>query len=67
MKLSPMEGLTALTLNAAAALNWSHRMGSIAKGKEAHLILTKAMDNPAEIPYHFGDNLIEKTLVHGKP
>jgi imidazolonepropionase len=66
MQLTPMEGLTALTLNAAASLNWSHRMGSIAKGKEAHLILTKVMENPAEIPYHFGDVLIEETLIHGR-
>jgi len=66
MQLTPMEGLTALTLNAAASLNWSHRMGSIAKGKEAHLILTKVMENPAEIPYQFGDVLIEETLIHGR-
>lgn len=66
MQLTPMEGLTALTLNAAASLNWSHRMGSIAKGKEAHLILTKVMENPAEIPYNFGDVLIEETLIHGR-
>jgi imidazolonepropionase len=66
MQLTPMEGLTAITLNAAASLNWSHRMGSIAKGKEAHLILTKVMENPAEIPYQFGDVLIEETLIHGR-
>ncbi len=66
MQLTPKEGLSALTVNAEASWNWCSRMGCIAKGREAHLILTKVMENPAEIPYHFGDVLIEETLIHGR-
>ncbi len=66
MKLTPMEGLVGLTLNNAAALNASDRMGSIAIGKEAHLILTKPIQGLASLPYHFGENLIERTFVFGQ-
>ncbi|MDA8788279.1 imidazolonepropionase [Schleiferiaceae bacterium] len=66
MKLSPMEGLAGLTINAAAALGVSHRMGSIAVGKEAHVLLTKPIKGLASLPYHFGENLIEHTFVFGQ-
>ncbi|MDG1253301.1 MAG: imidazolonepropionase [Schleiferiaceae bacterium] len=66
MKLTPMEGLVALTINAAAALGVSQRMGSIAIGKEAHVLLTKPIQGLASLPYHFGENLIEHTFVFGQ-
>ena len=67
MKLTPMEALSGLTINGASALGWSSRMGSITRGKEAHLILTQPIESPAEIPYRFGENLIAETLVFGSP
>ncbi len=66
MKLTPMEALVGLTLNAAAALGVSGRMGSIARGKEAHVILTKPISGLASLPYHFGENLLEHTFVFGQ-
>jgi imidazolonepropionase len=65
MKLTPMEGLVGLTLNAAAALNAQKRFGSIAVGKEAHICLTKPVQSLASLPYRFGDNLVEHTFVFG--
>ena len=65
MKLTPMEGLVGLTLNAAAALNAQKRFGSIAVGKEAHVCLTKPVQSLASLPYRFGENLVEHTFVFG--
>ncbi|MDA0362871.1 MAG: imidazolonepropionase [Bacteroidetes bacterium] len=66
MKLTPMEALVGLTLNGAAALGASDRMGSIQRGKEAHVILTKPVSSLASLPYHFGENLVEHTFVFGQ-
>lgn len=66
MKLTPLEGLVSLTLNAAAALGVSDRMGSIALGKEAHICLSKPVQGLASLPYRFGENLIEHTFVFGQ-
>jgi imidazolonepropionase len=66
MKLTPNEAINAATINAAYAMDVSNDVGSITKGKFANIIVTKPLINYYEIPYRFGDNLIEKVLIKGK-
>ncbi len=64
MKLSPEEAITAATLNAAAALNLSQEIGSIEIGKKADLVLLD-IPNYAFLPYHFGENHVDKVVKNG--
>lgn len=66
MQMTPEEAINAMTINGAAALEWSEELGTIARGKHANLILTKPMDNIAMIPYDFGNNPVEKTMISGR-
>jgi len=63
LKMTPEEAVYAQTLNAAAALEMSAELGSIAEGKKAHLILTKPVNSLAYLPYSFGENLIERVFL----
>lgn len=63
MKLTPEEAINAATLNGAAALELSNKVGSIAKGKQARLIITKPIESLTEIPYRFGANLIDQVII----
>jgi imidazolonepropionase len=40
--------------------------GSIAKGKIANVFITKPMPSVAFLPYAFGSNVIETTILNGK-
>ena len=66
MKLTPEEAVNAATLNAAFAMDVEDKVGSITKGKFGNVIITKPIQNYYEIPYRFGDHLIEKVLLQGK-
>ncbi|MDR0864382.1 MAG: amidohydrolase family protein, partial [Candidatus Symbiothrix sp.] len=61
MKLSPEEAVTALTINAAAALGKEKSIGSIDVGKKGDLII---LEYPSYkfLPYHVGMNCVEKTI-----
>lgn len=63
MKLTPEEAINAATLNGAAALELSNKVGSIANGKQARLIITKPIESLTEIPYRFGENLIDRVII----
>jgi len=65
MKMTPEEAINAGTINGAYAMNLSHEVGSITKGKKANLILTKPINSYNYIPYAFGSNLIEKVYING--
>lgn len=67
MKLTPQEGLAALTHNAAYALELQDSMGSIAIGKKANLVISEEMDSLGHIPYHFGRNSLYEVIIDGKP
>ncbi|HEY5883241.1 MAG TPA: imidazolonepropionase [Pyrinomonadaceae bacterium] len=53
MKLSPAEGITAATINAAYSLGRGNQIGSLAKGKIADFVIHDCEDY-REIPYFFG-------------
>ena len=63
-RLTPEEVLTAVTLNAAAAINRAETVGSIEVGKQADLVIWKA-ENLNYIFYRFGSNLVKKVIKKG--
>lgn len=65
MKMLPGEAVVALTLNAAAALGRSDRLGSLEAGKQADLVLC---DVPSyqHLFYHFGVNHVGRVLKRGR-
>lgn len=65
MKMLPEEAINAATINTAKALELSEQLGTIARGKVANLIITKPIPSYNYIPYAFGSNLVERTIVRG--
>jgi imidazolonepropionase len=65
MGLLPAEAVTALTLNAAAAVARSDRLGSIEVGKQADLIVCDGPDY-RHLFYHFGVNHVEQVVKRGR-
>jgi imidazolonepropionase len=65
MKMTPAEALTAVTINAAVAINRQNIIGSLEPGKQADMVI---WDCPSykHIPYHFGVNLVDKVIKRGK-
>jgi imidazolonepropionase len=63
MRLTPEEAINAVTVNGAAAMEWSDRIGSIAPGKEARVIITRPMERIDYLPYAFGGRHIERTIL----
>jgi imidazolonepropionase len=64
--ITPEQAIHAATINGAAAMDLSKEVGSISPGKKANLIITKPCDNYLQIPYNFGNNLIESVMINGK-
>jgi imidazolonepropionase len=65
MKMLPAEVVTSLTLNAAAALGCSARLGSIEVGKQADLIICDVPDY-RDLLYHFGVNHVWRVIKRGR-
>ena len=66
MNMLPEETINAATINGAFAMGLERETGSITRGKLANLIITRPMRDLALIPYHFGRNPVQKTIVKGK-
>jgi imidazolonepropionase len=65
MKMLPAEVVTALTLHAAAALGRADRLGSLAVGKQADLIIHDVPDY-RHLFYHFGVNHVWRVIKRGR-
>jgi imidazolonepropionase len=63
-RLTPAEALTAVTLNAAAAVGRSGSIGSIEVGKQADIVVWDAPDL-AYIFYRYGSNLAHTVIKRG--
>jgi len=63
MKLTPAEALNATTINGAYAMELGHELGSITLGKKANIIITKEIPSLNYIPYSFGENKVERTIL----
>jgi imidazolonepropionase len=66
MGMLPAEVVNALTLNGAAALGKSDRIGSLTPGKQADLIVCSVHDY-RHLFYHFGANHVELVYKRGRP
>ncbi|MDD4135177.1 MAG: imidazolonepropionase [Eubacteriales bacterium] len=64
-KMAPEEVLTAVTLNAAAAIGLSHDIGSIEPGKQADLVIWDSPDLDF-LCYRFGSNLARTVIKKGR-
>lgn len=64
MRMTVEEAITASTLNGAAALGISDRVGSIAPGMQADLAIFNVADYP-EIAYHYGVNHVSAVVKQG--
>jgi imidazolonepropionase len=65
MKMLPAEVVSALTLNAAAAIGRSDRLGSIEVGKQADLIICDIPDY-RQLFYHFGVSHVWRVIKRGR-
>ncbi|WP_342455516.1 amidohydrolase family protein [Caloramator sp. Dgby_cultured_2] len=65
MNMSLEEAITAVTINAAAAVGREKEIGSIDVGKKADIII---LEHPSYkfIPYHIGVSIVEKVFKNGK-
>ena len=63
MKMLPEEAINAATLNSAYAMGVDKVLGSITVGKKASVFITKPMSSLAYLPYSFGSNLIERSII----
>ena len=64
MKMTPAEGVTAATINAAYSLGRGDRIGSLETGKLANFSIFDCTDY-REIAYWFGIPQVERVYVRG--
>ena len=65
LKLSPAEALAACTVNAAHVLGRSGRLGRLASGYDADIVLLDAPDW-RYLAYHLGGNLVTNVALRGE-
>ena len=65
LQLSPQEALAACTINAAHVLGRSDRIGRVAPGYDADLVLLDAPDW-RHLAYHLGGDLVTTAIRHGE-
>ncbi len=64
-KLTPAEALRGVTINAAKALDWQDKLGSVEAGKQADLVFWD-INSPAELSYSIGGNPCVRVIKKGK-
>jgi imidazolonepropionase len=65
LKLTPGQAIAAATINAAAAINLDHKVGSLETGKAADLVLLDIPDY-RHLGYRFGTNLVKAVIKNGQ-
>ena len=65
MHLTPAQAIVAATLNAAAAIQRAHLVGSLEPGKQADLLILNVSDY-RHLGYRFGTNLVQTVIKRGK-
>ena len=66
LKLTTEQAINAATINGAYAMGLSHKTGSITKGKIANIVITSEIESINDLPYFYGDNLVDKILINGE-
>ncbi len=62
-KMTPEEGINALTINAAAALELSESHGKIAIGRKSPIMLTNEIPSLAYLAYAFGEQHVQRIFI----
>ena len=65
MGLTPAQAIAASTINAAAAINQEHQVGSLEPGKQADVLILSVNDYQM-LGYRFGTNLVSKVIKKGR-
>ena len=65
-RLTPEEAINACTINGAYAMGLSEEMGSIEVGKSANVFITKEIPTIEFMPYAYGSNKVETTILNGE-
>ncbi len=66
LKLTTEQAINAATINGAYAMGLSQKTGSITKGKIANVVITSEIESINDLPYFYGDNLVDKILINGE-
>jgi imidazolonepropionase len=64
-KMTAAESISAVTVNAACALDRGGKIGQLKPGFPADIVLWN-MSDYRELPYHYGVNLVNKVIKRGK-
>lgn len=65
LKMTAAESLSAVTVNAACAIDRGDQLGRIENGLPADIVIWDMADY-RELPYHYGVNLVETVIKNGK-
>jgi imidazolonepropionase len=65
MRMTPAEAITAVTVNAAFAINRAGEVGTLEVGKRAD-VLVLGVPNHVFLGYRFGVNLVDKVIKNGR-
>lgn len=65
MKMFPREALSAVTINAAHAIDRAKKLGSIEVGKRADILVLEC-PNPEYLSWRFGTNLVHTVISNGQ-
>jgi len=66
MRMTPEEAINAATLNGAYAIECEDTLGSITRGKQANIFITKKISSIAQLPYSFGSDMVESVFIKGE-
>ncbi len=65
LKMTAAEAITAVTVNAAAAVDRIGKIGQLVEGMQADITIWD-MGDYRELPYHYGVNLVSQVVKKGK-
>jgi len=65
MKMRPREALSAVTINAAHAIDRGKTLGSLEVGKRADILILDC-PNPEYLAWRFGVNLVHTVISNGQ-
>lgn len=65
LKMTAAESFSAVTVNAACAINREDSIGRLAPGLKADIVIWE-MEDYRELPYHYGVNLVSEVIKNGK-
>jgi len=64
-RMLPEEVIHAVTKNTAYAMGVDKELGSICVGKKANVVITKPIPGIEYLPYAYGENKVESTILNG--